>query len=422
MSFLIRWTAMVKAARSESRDQVQKILETLHRHSDVISQSLVGSVSDSDDGMQKGIAALLGVNALMPVETGVYQLNPRIRSYLSERLAQYSAMQTLTRISEQIHGGRAKWQALVDMRQSGDERDKAQIEESLSYTLNEIVYFMGQNLRLLNHQTATDYGNVESMKRKLRQNHFYADSVKTLINELNQLQEFVETVDNEALAYGLYEMRQMVNVRVKARMADWRVQLNDIQASISKRLFVKRRVDRELKVLYDTVLWMVRNPTLDGFEIELGASPLPVLLTPIPIRIRPHTDIHAHGIGQEKLLQLVAARLPAASMADTPKEPKVKQTVQSTSVELVDLPMREEDLLLEELIAFMHSEARRPLEISQWQLERRQTAGLSEESWLLYAIHQLAVHGIHTELQVTKARDTFNSVFDDVMAFTADVD
>ena len=60
------------------------------------------------------------------------------------------------------------------------------------------------------------------------------------------------------------------------------------------------------------------------------------------------------------------------------------------------------------------------MEISQWQRERRQSAGLSEEAWLLYATHQLAVHGIRTELQVTKAPDTFNAVFDDVMAFTAE--
>jgi hypothetical protein len=411
---------MAKVVRGESRDQVQKILEILHRYSDVISHSLTGSVSDADEGMQKGIGALLGINAVMPVEEGIYQLNPRIRSFLSERLAQYSAMQTLTRITEQIHGGRAKWRELVDMRQSGDERDKASIEESLNYTLNEIVYFMGQNLRLLNHQTTTDYGNVESMKRKLRQNHFYADSVKTLINELNQLQDFVEMVDKEALAYGLYEMRHMVTVRVKARMGDWRVQLNDIQAIISKRLFVKRRVDHELKVLYDTVLWMVRNPTLDGFEIELGTSPLQILSQPTPIRIRPRTNVHAHGIDQEKILQSVAARLPAPPAADAPKENKVKQIVRSTSVEVVDLPIREEDVLLEELIAFLCSPQRRPLEISQWQLERRQTAGLSEESWLLYATHQLAVHGIRTELQVTKAPDTFNAVFDDVMAFVAE--
>ena len=412
---------MAKPVRSESRDQVQKILETLHRHSDVISQSLTGSVSDSDEGLQKGIAALLGINALMPVETGVYQLNPRIRSFLSERLAQYSAMQTLTRITEQIHGGRAKWRELVDMRKSGDEWDKAQIEDSLNYTLNEVVFFMGQNLRLLNHQTATDYGNVESLKSKLRQNHFYADSVKTLISELNQLQDFFEMVDNEALAYGLHEIRHMVNVRVKARMGGWRVQLNDIQAIISKRLFVQRRVDRELKVLDGTGLWMVRNPTLDGFEVELGRTPRPTLLQPLPIRVRPRFDIQAHGIDQEKLLQAAAARLPVPSVRAGAKTAKVKQVVKSTSVELIDPPMREEDLLLEELVDFLSSPQCRPLELSQWQLERRKKAGLSEEAWLLYATHQLAVKGIRTELQVTKATDTFNAVFDDVMAFSAEV-
>ena len=213
----------------------------------------------------------------------------------------------------------------------------------------------------------------------------------------------------------------MVNVRVKARMGDWRVQLNDIQAIISKRLFVKRRIDQELKVLYDTVLWMVRNPTLDGFEIELGTKPQPTLLQPNPIRVRPRFDIRAHGIDQEKVLQMAAARLPVSLPVALPKENKVKQLVKSTSVDMVDPPMRDEDVLLEDLIAFLNSTQRRALEISQWHLERRQAAGLSEEAWLLYATHQLSVQGIRTELQVTKATDTFNAVFDDVMAFAAEV-
>lgn len=412
---------MTKPGRGEPRDQVQKILETLHRHSDVISQSLVGSISDSNESMQKGISALMSINALMPVEEGVYQLNPRIRSFLSERLAQYSAMQTLTRISEQIHGGRAKWRELVDMRRSGDVVDMAQIEESLSYTLNEIVYFMGQNLRLLNHQTATDYGNVESMKRKLRQNRFYSESVKTLISELDQLQGFIDSVDGETVAYGLYEMRQMIGARVKSRMADWRVQLNEIQAVISKRLFAKRRIEHDLKLLYDTVLWMERNPTRTGIELELGDDPPTSLLAPTAIRIRSHADVTVHGVEQERIIQTIANKLPAPRPVDAPKEAKIKQMVQSTSMEMVDIPMREEDVILEDLVTFLHSSERRPLEISQWQIRRREKAGIRDEAWLLYASSQLAASGINTELQLVKAKDTFNEVFDDVMAFASEV-
>jgi hypothetical protein len=408
---------MARPLRKESLDQVQKILETLHRHSDVISQSLVGSISSDDEAIQKGIAALHGINALMPVEEGVWQLNPRLRSFLSERLAQYSAMQTLTRISEQIHGGRAKWRELVDMHRSGDIRDVSQIEESLSYTFNEIIYFMGQNLRLLNHQTATDYGNVESLKRKLRQNAFYADSVKTLLNELDQLEQFIDTVDREALGLGIYGMRQMVNGRVKARMGDWRVQLNDIQAIISKRLFVKRKVERELKILYDTVLWMVRNPTLGGFEIELEERAPKSLLIPVPIKIRPRIDFKVHGIGQERVLQNVVSRLPAPVVTDPKKEARVKQVVQSTAMEEIDIPMTEEDILVESLIDYLKTPGSVAIEISQWESERRKKSGITEEEWVLYATTQLAVQGIETEFHMTESVGTLNSVFDDVMAF-----
>jgi hypothetical protein len=409
---------MSKTARVEARDQVQKILETLHRYSDVISQCLVGSNISEDEEGHKGIAALHSINALMPVEEGVYQLNPHIRSFLSDRLAQYSAMQSLTRITEQIQGGRAKWRELVDMHRSGDIHDMGQIEESLSYTLNEIVYFMGQNLRLLNHQTATDYGNVATMKRKLRQNRFYADSVKTLLAELDQLEEFVNTVDREALANGVYGMRQMVNGRVKARMGDWKVQLNDIQAIISKRLFIKRKVDRELKILYDTVLWMVKNPTLTAIEVEPGNSPPAALLTPSPIRVRPRVDINARGMAQEKVLLAVCSKLPAPPIVEPEKKVREKQRVESTRTEIIAMPLAEEDLLVEDLITYLLSNDAKPIEISQWQRERRIHAGLSEEEWVLYATQQLGLQGIKTQLQVLPTHSGINRVFDDVMAFT----
>ena len=50
---------MNKPRSINQRDQVQKILDTLHRHSDVISMSLVGRISDTntDENTGKGIAA-----------------------------------------------------------------------------------------------------------------------------------------------------------------------------------------------------------------------------------------------------------------------------------------------------------------------------------------------------------------------------
>ncbi len=186
-------------ARQESRNQVRQILAVMNRHGDVISDAVDGTVELRDAAYNTGIDALVGINALMPFEEGQYQLNPRIRSFLSEQLAQYSAFQALTRISDQIHGARTKWRELVHIKESGDLRDMAALEESLGYTVNEIVHFTVQNLLLLNTQISTDYGNVETLKAKLRQNAFYGNGVKNLAAELEQLEAFTIEIDREPL-------------------------------------------------------------------------------------------------------------------------------------------------------------------------------------------------------------------------------
>ena len=411
---------MSRPKAASARDQVQKILATLHQYSDIVSMSLVGRVSDSqaDDATGKGIAALTNVGALLPVSEGVFQLNPRIRRFLNERLSQFSAMQSLTRITEQIHSGKAQWRALIEMRTTGDAADKAEVEEALEYTVGEILYFVRQNLRLLNHQTATDFGNVESMRRKIRQNKFYAENVKILIMELDQLDAFLSMVESDGIQYGLYEMRNMLVGQIKSQMGQWRHQLNEIQALISKKLFVRRQIDADLRLLLDAALWMESNPTLNGLDVELGQSPSVTLLSPVAIKIRSHFDVSAKGASQERVLQAVATKLPAPREKAPPKEPRTKQVVLSTVAEIVEDDLATEDALVRDLIAAMRSGEGKAFEILKWERERRVGAGIGDEEWLFYASTQLEMAGVHTELQITKpVGDTANAVFDDVMVF-----
>ena len=400
------------------RDQVQRILETLHRHSDVISMSLVGRISeaDADDATGKGIAALTSVGALMPMGDGAYHLNPRIRRFLNERLSQFSALQALTRISEQLQSGRAQWRELIAMQTNGDVLAKSEMEDALTYTVGEIVYFMHQNLRLLNHQTTTDFGNVATMRSKLRQNQFYSANVKALIAELDQLDAFLSEVETQSLQYNLHEMRNLLMNQVKSQIGDWRHKLNDVQSLISQRLFVRRKIDQDLRLLFDAGLWLETNPTLNGVEIEVGQQANPALLPPAPIKVRPHYDTRATAIDQEKILCSVASKLPAAKLAATTKEPRAKQVVLADEPEMEENDLSAEDVLVQELIAELRT-TNRAFEIVQWQRDRRLLANIGDEEWLLYASNQLAIAGIHTELQIIRGNDTFNSVFDDVMVF-----
>jgi len=409
---------MSKPRSANQRDQVQRILETLHRHSDVVSMSLAGRITDTntDENTGKGIAALTGVGALMPMGEGAYQLNPRIRRFLNERLSQFSALQALTRISEQLQGGRAQWRELIAMQTNGDISAKSEMEDALIYTVGEIVYFMRQNLRLLTHQTATDFGNVESMKRKLRQNRFYGDNVKTLVAELDQLDAFLSLVETESLQFNLYEMRNLLMGQIKSQMGQWRHQLNEIQSLISQRLFVRRQIEADLRLLFDAGLWLETNPTLNGLEVELGQSAPPVLLSPTPIKVRSHYDIRAKGTDQQNVLCSVASKLPARKTQVANKEPRVKQVVLSMEPEVAEIDLSPEDLLVQELIEKLKT-SDRAFEILQWQRDKRLAVGIGDEEWLLYATSQLAIAGIHAELQFIHGHDTFNAVFDDVMVF-----
>lgn len=408
----------MKPRSVSQRDQVQRILETLHRHSDVISMSLVGRIYDtnSDENTGKGIAALTGVGALMPMGDGAYQLNPRIRRFLNERLSQFGALQALTRISEQLQSGRALWRELIAMQTTGDVGAKAEMEDALIYTVGEIVYFMRQNLRLLTHQTATDFGNVESMKRKLRQNRFYSDNVKTLIAELDQLDAFLSIVETESLQFNLHEMRNLLMGQIKSLMGHWRHQLNEIQSLISQRLFVRRQIEADLRLLFDVGLWLESNPTLNGLEVELGQSAPPELLSPAAIKVRSHYDIRAKGADQANILCSVATKLPVNKVPGATKEPRVKQVVLSVEPEVAQIDLRPEDFLVQELIERLKT-SEDAFEILQWQRDKRLEADIGDEEWLLYASSQLAIAGFQTELQIIPGHDTFNAVFDDVMVF-----
>ena len=94
----------------------------------------------------------------------------------------------------------------------------------------------------------------------------------------------------------------------------------------------------------------------------------------------------------------------------------MKQVVLSVEPEVAEVELSPEDLLVQELIERLKT-SESAFEILQWQRDKRLAAGIADEEWLLYASSQLAIAGIHTELQIIRGHDTFNAVFDDVMVF-----
>lgn len=408
-------------AKQESRNQVRQILAIMNRHGDVISDAVDGTVELRDVSYNAGIDALVGINALMPFEEGQYQLNPRIRSFLSEQLAQYSAFQALTRITDQINGARTKWRELVNIKESGDLRDMGAVEESLGYTVNEIVHFTVQNLLLLNTQISTDYGNVETLKAKLRQNAFYGNGVKNLAAELELLEAFTIEIDREALSKGLHSVRHVVNTRIRSRLGMWMSRLNDVQATITKRLFIAKKLDSQLLYLSKVVLWLTRNPTRNGFEVPIDVRVDAALLQPVAIKVRPQLNVSDSSVPVQDILAKAIRRLKTMPDPWAKNETTTPQYVLRINETEIVAEMTIEDVLVDELVSALYTTEEPYLSVAQWRLEKRAKHSIDMESWLLYAAGQLDMMGMRVEFSmIDRNRDVFNDVFEDVLVYLPD--
>lgn len=416
---------MASSGRSESKNQVKRILEVLSRHSDVVSDALDGVTALAENGNIAGVDALVEINVLMAIEEGQYNLNPRIRSFLSEHLAQYSAFQTLTRISEQIHGAKAKWSEIVAMKASGDMRDMPALEESLSYTIAEIVHFTSANLALLHTQIDTEYGNVTSFKRKLAQNRFYSEGVKALLAELGQLEAFTEEIDREAIGKGLYAVRHIVHTRISAYLSVWISRLNDVQARISNRLFAIRQLERNLLYLSKIVLWLAKNPTRNGLDMEPDEAAVPAtLIRPVPIKVRPQLTVFGVAQSNQEMLEKAVSRLPPARSPWERKTIEVApQYAHAIVMQVEEQPVTPEDQLIEVLVEHLDSKLATEVSIVDWMRPQREALGLPDDAWLLYVANQLNLLGIRLEFVMgIRAPSDLNDNFVDVVAFSDAID
>ena len=280
------------------------------------------------------------------------------------------------------------------------------------------MHFTVQNLLLLNTQIATDYGNVETLKAKLRQNAFYGTGVKNLGAELEQLEAFTIEIDREALSKGLHSVRHMVNTRIRSRLGMWMSRLNDVQATITKRLFIAKKLDTELMYLSKAVLWLTRNPTRNGFEVHVNEKVDVALMRPVAIKVRPQADVSDTGIPVQNIFANAIRRLKSMPDPWEQKEKAAPQYVLSTGETEIVAEMTIEDVLVDELVDALYRTDEPFLSVAQWQLEKRAKHAINTESWLFYAAGQLDMMGMRVEFNMgARNRSIFNDVFDDVLVF-----
>lgn len=399
---------------SERGDQVQRLLAGLAKHADLVAEAFEGSVSGGDKQRNSGLEALFNLNVLKPYDEDSYRLNPRLREFMADYFSSYQAFQALRRVSGTMQQVQEQWRELRRLKTAGATKDVSRLHAALDESIVEIAYSIEHNLTLLHSLISTQYGNVDDLDSKLRQNRYYAQQVKLFLQDVQAIDVFVDRVADEAIAAGLPEVRLLVTRRLAAKRLQWTSQIKDAQAVISKRLFEAKLMEVRLKRLSRFALWLARNKTSDGWELAVDEKTDEALVRPERVGLRPQPDVSdMEPATWDGLLAAVAkmpARPKAASVVEDPgpqllleDESEVEQVVDPQQVALRELSTQA-------------TLASAPISLLTWKRERLELADVPDEAWLMFACLQLKGSGFRVEFVHWEDLDPFpiNERFHDV--------
>lgn len=168
---------------SSRRDSIQRLFQTLDKHSEIVSDAFAGQVSGGDRARENAITALVNVGALKPYEEGTYYLSAPLYEYCSSALASFHALQVLTRIRGHIYQATEQWEELRMLRLTGSSNEVARMERALERSIIEIGEAVERNITLLNAMVSGQYGNVQDLQAKMRQNLFYLREIEASLDE-----------------------------------------------------------------------------------------------------------------------------------------------------------------------------------------------------------------------------------------------
>ena len=401
---------------TEKGDQVQKLLAALARHADLVAEAFDGSVETGDRQRNAGIDALAAVNALKPYDEDSYRLNPRLRDFIADHLLSYKAYAALTRLAGPISQARQQWAEMRRNKVVGSMKEVVRLERAFDETVVDIAYSIERNLGLLQSMVSTQYGNVATLESKLNQNRYYAREVTSALKEIDQVDSLVLTISDEAIGCGLPHIRQLVTRRLGSKLLQWSAHIKDAQATISKRLFDARLMEQRLKRLARYALWLSRNKTSDGWDVEVPETADVALFRPkaIPIRLQPH--MHVPDKASQDVLLSIIAKLPPKPTPSLKEELEPKsQLVVSDEMEESDGALQPHEVALEYLLAEL-ALSPEPISLLAWRDSCPELGGVAEESWLIYASSQLQGGGYAVRFLHEDALDPFpiNESFYDV--------
>lgn len=400
---------------NERGDQVQKLLASLAKHADLIAEAFEGAVSGGDKQRDAGIEALFDLGVLKPYDEDSYRLNPRLREFFADHFSSYHAFQALRRVSGTMQQAQEQWRELRRLKAAGVSRDVVRLYAALDESIVEMAYSIEHNLAMLHSLLSTQYGNVEDLSSKLRQNRYYARQVTQFLRDVEGIDAFVEQIAEEAIATGMAEVRHLVTRRLGARCLNWTSQIKDAQAVISKRLFEAKLMEDRLKRLSRFALWLTRHKTADGWEVAVESSASAALFRQEPMELRPQPDVADNDPSTWEGLLSAAAKLPPK------KKPTAPRTEQGPQLLLEDDDNEVEELVdpaqkaLRELVDHAcHSDT--PISLLDWKRARSELADVSDEAWLMFSCLQLKGGGVRLTFIEQVELDPFpvNEAFYDI--------
>lgn len=410
----------------DNRGQIRQVFQHLQKHFDVLADALEGAVENHDKTRTTAIQELAAINALLPYGEESYHLNPHLRHYLKDHLNLYQAFESLTRISPTITQARLHWHELCDLQSHGELEDAEQVEDSLDHTITNLIHSNERNLMLLTAMVSSEYGNVTSLRAKIRQNEHYRRQVIQLLKELISVEALLSRINENPYEKGeiVLRARHMVNARLTGRRASWVSRLNDIQAVISRKLFLARKLAQQLYALSQAALWLSRNPTTDGIDLEpttqTPSSTLDALCRPASIRVRPQIDFADNSLYTEEVLERALRRLPAASHITVSEEHGI-QRVLAINNDLAQETMLPADQLIADLVLYLQQHQNSALSLLAWRVDERQKEAIGDEVWVLYAANQLVLYpNIDLEYHIAPAlQGYYNDALHDVTVRSA---
>lgn len=400
---------------TERGDQVQKLLASLAKHADLVAEAFEGAVNSGDKQRNAGIEALFSLGALKPYDEDSYRLNPRLREFVADYFSSYHAFQALRRVSGTMQQAKEQWRELRRLKAAGAAKDVGRLYAALDESIVEMAYSIEHNLAMLHSLLSTQYGNVDDLSSKLRQNRYYARQVAQFLSDVEGIDAFVEQVAEEAIACGMSDVRHLVTRRLGARCLSWTSQIKDAQAVISKRLFEAKLMEARLKRLSRFALWLARHKTADGWEVAVEEGAHAAVFRPERIELRPQPDVADTDQAVWDGLLAAVAKLPAKREASVrPADAGPQLLLEDDEAEVIERldPVQR---AIQELVA-QAGRSKEPISLLDWKSGRPELAEVGTEAWLMFACMQLKGGGLHLAFVEETVLDPFpiNQTFYDV--------